>query len=321
MRGARPFAALEQSVLDAFAAIAPGPIAIACSGGPDSVALLAAASAVARPAGRTLVALHVNHSLRATADRDEGVALAAAVHLGVIFKSVRLEPGASDEAALRERRYPALVAMALEAAAVAIATAHTLEDQVETVLLALVRGAGLRGIAGMPERRPLAEGLELLRPLLEHGHAELRAYCHARALPYALDESNQDQRYRRNRLRRLLAQLRDVEPSAEGAIVRLARLAREEDNWLDDQAAQALARLAAQEGRLEGSLRHLPRPLLRRVLRLWLGERDIAFEHVDRLAGAVAEGRSGRFFIRKGEEVRIHDGLLERCKSDDGERA
>src|SRR5579872_141363 len=320
MRGAKPFSELEQCVLDAFSGVPAGSIAVACSGGPDSVALVGVAAATAQASGRRLAVFHVNHAVRALADRDEAVAMAVAARAALPFRSIVLEAGGSDEATLRERRYEALAAMAREAGCAAVATAHTLEDQVETVLLALVRGTGLRGLAGMPDRRTLADGVELVRPLLDRSHKELRAYCHAHALPYALDESNEDVRYRRNRLRRLLADLRAVEPTADEAIARLARLAREEDAFLDERAAEALTLLRVEEGRLEGRVRDLPRPLVRRVLRLWLGGQDLAFGHLDRLAEAVIEGRRGRFFVRKGEEVVIHSGFLERRSNADGEK-
>ncbi|TAM92282.1 tRNA lysidine(34) synthetase TilS [bacterium] len=319
MRGAKPFGELEQQVSDALAEAPAGGIALACSGGPDSVALVALAAVAARAADRPLVVLHVNHALRSTADRDEGVALGVASRLGLPFQSALLKAEADDEATLRAGRYDALVTMARTWNSASIATAHTLEDQVETVLLALVRGTGLRGLAGMPARRALSGDLELLRPLLERGHAELRSYCHAHGLPYALDESNADARYRRNRLRALLNDLRAVEPSADQAIVRLARLAREENAYLDAHAAEALGHLAAEEGRLVGRIGELPRPLVRRVLRLWLGGRDLAFEHLDRLAEAAVEGRRGRFYVRKREEVVIRPGILERHIIADGE--
>jgi len=319
LRGNRPFADLEQHVLSALESSAPGGVAVACSGGPDSVALLAAAAAVARAAGRDVAALHVNHGVRPAADRDEGVAMAAATHAGAPFHSVLLEPGGpADEAGLRALRYEALTAMARAAGCGTVATAHTLEDQVETVLLAVVRGTGLRGLSGMPGRRPLGANVELIRPVLERRRGELRAYCHARALPYAIDESNEEPRYRRNRLRRLLAELRAVEPSADEAISRLARLAREEDDWLDRQAAEALASSLIEGARLSGGIRTLARPLVRRVLRLWLGGRDLAYEPLDRLADAVMEGRRGRYFVRKGEEVVIREGVLERRAHGDG---
>ena len=319
MRGANPFGELEQHVADALAEAPAGGLALACSGGPDSVALAALAAAAARTLDRRLVVLHVNHALRSSADRDEGVALGVASRMGLPFQSALLSGEADDEAALRAARYDALAAMARTWGCTAIATAHTLEDQVETVLLALVRGTGLRGLAGMPARRALDGDLTLLRPLLERRHGELRAYCHAHGLPYALDESNADARYRRNRLRALLHDLRAVEPAADQAIARLARLAREENAFLDERAAEALGHLVAEEGRLEGRIGELPRPLVRRVLRLWLGGRDLAFEHLDRLAEAAVEGRFGRFFVRKGEEVVIRSGMLERHTTADGE--
>lgn len=197
---------------------------IACSGGPDSVAL---ASIVARLAERgrcAAVLAHVNHGRRASAGQDECVALSVGERLGLPVVVARPAVGRDDEAALRDARYAALAGIAADAGAPLVLTAHTAEDQTETVLLALFRGTGLAGLAGIPERRRLADGVELIRPLLRVGRRELALELRAAALPYALDPTNEDLRYRRNALRPHLAALRRDFPHLDRAVARCAAI-------------------------------------------------------------------------------------------------
>ena len=114
---------------------------------------------------------------------------------------MRLAPGDRNEALLREARYASLLECARRAGSTVVATAHHAEDQSETVLLALFRGTGPDGIAGMRVRRELAEGIDLARPLLAVPSDVLRQACHVRALPYAVDPTNADLGRRRNAVR------------------------------------------------------------------------------------------------------------------------
>jgi tRNA(Ile)-lysidine synthase len=209
---------------------------VACSGGPDSVALAALLDRLARRAGVELMLAHVNHGLRPSAGQDECVVLSVAARLGRPVRVARPSPGRDDEASLREARYAALTELASELGAVAVATAHTAEDQTETVLLALFRGAGPDGLAGMPVRRPLGPGIELVRPLLRVTHAELATELRRSGLPYALDPSNAQTRYRRNALRVSLEALRAEFPGLDRAVARCAEIVR------DDLAGTARAR-------------------------------------------------------------------------------
>jgi tRNA(Ile)-lysidine synthase len=160
-----------------------------------------------------------------------------------------------DEATLRAARYDALAALAREADATLVATAHTAEDQTETVLLALFRGTGLDGLAGMPPRRALAEGIELVRPLLRATHAELATELRRAGLPYALDPTNAGARYRRNALRVPLDALRAEFPQLDRAVARAAEIARDELAGTD----RARARRALRERlRAEDALRDVP---------------------------------------------------------------
>ena len=228
MRGARPERALDAVVRDVVRWGPGDRVLVACSGGPDSVALAALLDRLGREDGFEVVFGHVNHGVRAGAAQDECVVLSVAARLGRPVRIAYERGLRDDEATLRDARYAALARLAAEAAAAAVATGHTAEDQTETVLLALFRGTGLRGLAGMPPRRPLAPGVELVRPLLRVTHAELATELRRSGLPYALDPTNAALRYRRNALRGLLGGLRAEFPHLDRAVARCAEIVRDE---------------------------------------------------------------------------------------------
>jgi len=228
MRGARPERALDAVVRGVLRFERGVPICIACSGGPDSVALVAIADRLARPAGAEVVLAHVNHGVRASAAQDECVTLSVGARLGRRVLIARPQLDRDDEATLRDARYTALVALARAAGAAVVATAHTAEDQTETVLLALFRGTGLGGLAGIPQRRALAAQVELVRPVLRVTHAELATELRRSGLPYALDPTNAEQRYRRNALREPLDRLRAEFPHLDRAVARCAGIVAEQ---------------------------------------------------------------------------------------------
>jgi tRNA(Ile)-lysidine synthetase-like protein len=284
MRRARPGAALETLVAENVGVSAGETLLAAVSGGPDSVALAALLADVARRADARVVLGHVNHGLRPTSWQDEAVVLALGAALHVRVVAVSLPEGPSDEARLREERYAALVGMARDLNAARIFTAHHVRDQAETVLLALFRGTGPAGLAGMPPVRTLAEGIVLQRPLLGVEPADLAAYRAARHLPYALDPSNADLGYRRNAVRAALEDLRSAFPHLDAAVARCASIAR------DERAGEPRAAARAE---------------LRAALEASVGTRDISFERLDAAARALERGDRGRHFLRRGVELHI----------------
>lgn len=289
MRGTHPERALEQT-LERGGVIRKGErILIACSGGSDSVGLAAALAALARPMELQLALAHVNHGVRHSAWQDEAVALRVAAALGIHARVVALQPGKRDEATLRDARYEALTALARETGATAIATGHNAGDQTETVLMALFRGTGPQGLAGMPPRRPLAEGVDLIRPLLRLEREEIRAYAQTAGLPYAVDPTNADLTLRRNAVREALAALRPLFPGMDGAVSRAAEVVASE-------------------------LAETPEAALRRQVRATLREhqaiRGVDFEHIEAAVRALERGRSGRFSMGPGVEVTIENGRL-----------
>jgi tRNA(Ile)-lysidine synthase len=225
---------------------AGSPVTCAVSGGADSLAMLV----LAVHAGCVVTAVHVDHGLRPGSAGEAEVVRAAAERFGAGFRAERVTvaPGPNLEARARAARYAALPADVL--------TGHTADDQAETVLLNLVRGAGLDGLAGMaPARRPLRR----LR------RRETVALCHALGLDPVADPTNDDPAFRRNRVRRDLLPLldaiadRDVVP----VVARQADLARDDVALLDELAAA----LDPTDAR---ALAAAPTPLARRAVRAWL---------------------------------------------------
>jgi len=236
---------------------------LACSGGPDSVALASVLDRVAREDGFDVHVAHINHGLRESAWQDECVVLSVAARLGRLVTTQTVAPDGDDEAALRDVRYAALTAIAQSKSANTIATAHTAEDQTETVLLALFRGTGLDGLAGIAPSRPLAGDVRLVRPFLRATHAELMAELRRCALPYAIDPSNAALRYRRNALRAALGGLRDEFPQLDRAVARCAQIVRDE---LSDPERAIARRELRERLRAHGDLRDIPFERIEAVL-------------------------------------------------------
>jgi tRNA(Ile)-lysidine synthase len=181
------------AALRACASGSAGPVILACSGGADSTFL---AAAWAQTSGLPpAVAVIVDHGHRAGSAADAEKARALLKFLGLRAEVVRADPPAppgANEDSLREVRYTALTAAARRHAAAKILTAHTADDLAETVLLRIFRGTGLRGLAGIPTRRELAPGIELLRPFLALRRAALRAALAARGIAWVADPTNAD---------------------------------------------------------------------------------------------------------------------------------
>lgn len=258
-------------------------VTCAVSGGADSTAMLALAVA----AGCEVTAVHVDHRLR-PGSADEAVVVArTATHLGAAFRSVTVHVGDGPnlEARARAARYAALPSDVL--------TGHTADDQAETVLVNLLRGAGLNGLAGM---RPGTR-----RPLLGLRRADTVALCEALRLEVVCDPSNLDPRHLRNRVRHellpLMAELSRRDPVP--VLVRQAGLARDDADFLD---AAALA-LDPTDAR---ALAAAPPVLARRAVRCWLsGEHPPDAATVERVM-AVARGEALGTDIGAGRRVTRH---------------
>jgi tRNA(Ile)-lysidine synthase len=289
LRGTRPERAIEQAVERDGVIRSGDRILVACSGGSDSVGTAAILRAVSRPLELQITLAYVNHGLRESAWQDEAVVLRAGAALGIPVKTLALHPERADEATLRDARYEVLVKTARECGANVIATGHNAEDQTETVLLALFRGTGPQGLAGMPARRELSPAVDLARPLMRFPREEIRAYVQAAGLPYAVDPTNASLMLRRNAVREALAALRPLFPGLDAAVARAAHV-------VADELGQA------------------PQAALRRQVRETLGRhgalRGVDFRHVEEAVRALERGASGRFFMGAGVEVAIENGEL-----------
>ncbi|MBT2295437.1 tRNA lysidine(34) synthetase TilS [Pseudomonas fluorescens] len=216
---------------------------IAFSGGLDSTVLLHLLASLSKTQTLPpLRALHVHHGLQAVADAwpDHCHVVCKALGVPLEVMSVQVPPGASLERAAREARYGAFAAV-LHNNEVLLTGQHR-DDQAETLLFRLLRGAGVRGLSAMPRQRPLGQG-HLLRPLLDVSRAELEAYATQQGLSWVEDPSNDDHRYARNFLRqRVFPVLTEQWPQASATLARSAAHLSEAQGLLDDLARIDLER-------------------------------------------------------------------------------
>ncbi|MBV8498430.1 MAG: tRNA lysidine(34) synthetase TilS [Candidatus Eremiobacteraeota bacterium] len=289
MRGAHPERDVERALVQSGVLPHGERLLIACSGGPDSVALTGALQAVAKHLALTLFAAFIDHGVRESARQDECVALALAARYEIPLETIALSASGADEQRLRAARYRALCAAAKRRACEAVVTAHHAEDQSETVVLALLRGTGPGGLRGMPRRRRIARRVDLVRPLIGVPSETLRAYCHAKALPYAVDPTNAHLGVRRNAVREALATLRPLFPELDRAVARAAQLVA------DEQDASPRAGL---------------RNSIRERLAAEEGLRDVDFTHVEAAVRALELGGSGTFHMKPGIVLRIERGSI-----------
>ena len=219
-------------------------VLVAVSGGADSVALVRGLAAIKQPGGGKLVVAHFNHRLRGeAADADERFVVELAEQLGFAHEIGRADALLSAEEDSRRLRYEFLKTAAERVAARYVVTAHTADDQAETILHRILRGTGIAGLAGMRRARPLTEDIALLRPLLMFRRAELRQYLADIGQSFREDATNVDPRYTRNRLRNELLPLleRDYNPVVVDALLRLGTLAGEAQEVLAAQVAKMLS--------------------------------------------------------------------------------
>jgi len=267
-------AAPAQGLSDALSDFSPGlPLAVALSGGADSVALLVAC---AEKWPGQVHAIHIHHGLQTAADDFERhcVALCAQLNVPLIVQRVdaRHASGESPEDAARKARYKAFSAAAKEGyvqgAIKDIAIAQHADDQVETILLALSRGAGLPGLAAMPQRWE-RDGITYHRPLLAVPGAQLRAWLVERGISWVEDPTNSDERFTRNRIRaRLLPALDEAFPQFRETFARSARHAAQAQALLLEVAQQDLAAVGSPPA--IKALQALSEPRQANVLRHWL---------------------------------------------------
>jgi tRNA(Ile)-lysidine synthase len=320
----RVLAAFKKAVLDGRLIVPGDRVLAAVSGGPDSVALAALLLKLREEMPLEIRLAHFNHRLRDEAGEDERFVgdLARRWVLPLTAESADVRAFAARkkfnlEEAARDLRYAFLRRAASAVGATKIATGHTMTDQAETVLMRLMRGTGLSGLAGIA---PVVAGAPcpIIRPLLGISGPDLRAWIEAEGLPFREDASNRDRRFLRNRIRaELLPELeRRYEPRVVAHLARLAAIAREDDELLGGFVRELADEFILRKGReISLDLKTLPLllpALARRVAREFLREiagdlRDVSYEDVGSLL-ALGEGRE--FALRKGLVLRRELGRV-----------
>jgi tRNA(Ile)-lysidine synthase len=284
-------------------------VGVAVSGGPDSVLLLHFLKLLAREVGLPLAAVHFNHHLRgAESDGDEAFVRGLAEALELDFLSsgadvarVARERRRNLEAVARELRYRFFFSLVDQGRLDRVATAHTANDQAETVLLRLLRGTGTRGLGGI---YPVLEG-KVVRPFLSLTRAEVMQEIAARQLEYCVDSSNLNPRLQRNKVRGELLPLLEKEfnPAIIPLLKQLADNARDDEAFLERQARERAQPWRVRKGSEERiavrPLREFPPALARRVLRQMLESmrgslRGLTHAHVDALLRFAIEAQSGK---------------------------
>ena len=314
--------------------LAPGDaVLVGVSGGPDSVALLHFLHEIGPSLRLSLEVAHVDHGIRGDESRDDAEFVRSiAAGLSLPFHLTRLEPALSGpdrgpgnlEALARERRYRFFAKVAAERGIARVAVGHNRDDQVETMLMWLLRGCGPEGLRGMPAVRSLArdvagaEEVVLIRPLLEISREDILAFLASRGLGHREDRTNRDTGYLRNWIRlNLLPALRErSEGGLEERLARLGVMLRSDNALLDRWVAEVYPRVARGDALDRAALLGLEPEIRPRLVRSWLKHglgtlRRIGFAHVDAVLGAVTGDRPhGRVSLPAGwTVVREYDSV------------
>ena len=297
-------------------------VVVGVSGGPDSLALLHALHRLAPERGWQIHAAYLNHGLREEAEAEAHFVaeLAAAWDLGCTIEradvqAIARQPGVSIEEAARQARYEFLGQTAKRLGASVVAVGHHADDQVETILMHLLRGSGLAGLRGMPPAAALAglrltalpspglrealAGIQLIRPLLTFSREEILAHCQEQGLEPRWDLSNLDTTFFRNRLRHeIIPRLKAINPNLTTTLTRTAFVLQGDYEVLDAHRRalwRELARVEPGRVRLElapfrALLRGDQRALLRRAIAVLRPDhRNISWEHTERVLDLLAE--------------------------------
>lgn len=248
-------------------------VAVACSGGADSIALLHALVGVSQELEITVSAVHFNHLIRGVeADRDEEFVRNFCTKYGIEFFSSKgdvplyaKQNGMSLELAARKLRYEFFETLPED---MLIATAHTASDNLETVILNLVRGTGVDGLCGIPPKRG-----RFIRPILDCTREEIEDYCNKNNLSFVTDSTNLSDEYTRNKIRHLIVpKLKQINPAAEAAVLRCCKNLREESALIKEIAENYFVG-AYNGGKLNLSgFEELSLAVAKRVLRIYCNE-------------------------------------------------
>ncbi|MGI9025496.1 MAG: tRNA lysidine(34) synthetase TilS, partial [Burkholderiaceae bacterium] len=311
----------------------PTRVAIAYSGGADSTALLYAASLLRQRGVIDVVALHIHHGLMGAADAWLAHCRGQAVAWGLTFDSERVAVnprGGSIESEARRLRYAALARLCWKHRCTILMTAHHADDQAETVLVNLARGAGIGGLAATARSRKLDEVL-LLRPLLDVAAATIRSYVDAHDLSHIEDPSNHDRRYTRNAIRHeVMPALRRIAPTIATRLAQTAAHASTMQSLLDEIGIEDLQRSAdGDDGRADAALdaatgesgldvdrlRALSDARAANALRIWLARRGMRAptaaalkQMLDQLRHAAPDAQIA--LIHERQTLRLYQGRV-----------
>ena len=293
-------------------------LGIAVSGGPDSLALFLLAAA-ARP--DRVEAVTIDHGLRAESAGEAAMVAGHCEKIGVLHWTLNADwpepPTANIQAAARAMRYRLLNEWAIERGLEAVATAHHADDQAETLLMRLARGAGVGGLGGSRRRRPLSEQVTLIRPLLGWRKAELCALVAQAGLAAIDDPSNRDPRHDRSRFRQILAQSNWADPARLAASASAIRDADEALDW-------ALTPLIGSRIKPDGDALlieplDLPREMKRRLLLAAFAELAAPAPRGPELIRAMESLEAGQTVTLSG--LKLEGGVRWRLSPESGRRS
>jgi len=330
------FSQQVQSVIEAHGLLSKGShVLVGVSGGADSVALLQLLVSLAESFDLSISVAHLNHGIRPEAAEDAAFVKALCKDLGVPFYTEEVDvpaqaeaTGASLEMAARDARYAFFSRTVAKCGADAVATAHTRDDQAETVLLKLCRGAGTAGLRGVA-RKTVMHGVRVIRPLLDVSREEVVGFLNERELAWREDATNTDTRMKRNFVRHEVLPLLEsgLNPRVKEALSRTAELLGEEEALLTALAKQALKGVQDEAGELRlNPLCALEPALRRRVLQAWLirmgvPKGDVCFDLVERL-DAMSKSTDGSQLVelapgcnvqREYDRLRVTHGATDTC--------
>lgn len=305
-------------MIDKFAMFAGGEtVLVGLSGGPDSVCLLSVLSGLRDKYGLVLHAVYVDHNLRPEETPNEiefCKDFCSKIGVNFLVKTVDVlsrakSLGLNKQEVARELRYRAFEQAAFEVGADKIAIAHNADDQIETICMRLLRGAGPAGLSGMPERRG-----KVIRPLLGIERADIESFLSAGSIPFVVDSSNRGMEYFRNRIRRVLVPvMKELNPSLAATMARTASILEEEERYFGLVVTKALMKMISRKtnNRIElflAPMESMDTVILRRVLRRAIEETDslrgIHFNHVEDIISLVRSGSSGdRLYLPRAIRV------------------
>ncbi len=323
-----------KTTVEKYRLLKPGDKVLAgVSGGPDSLALLTALVSLRKDFGVALSAAYVDHGLRLAAARREAALVREAgrrfgIPVVVLKAPVRRKGGESLESAARDARYRALLGLAVKKGANLLALGHSQDDQAETVLMWLLRGAGTTGLAGIPPVRRVSfpsngkgksRNLKIIRPFIQVSRKEITAFLRAHKMKPLLDISNRSDHFLRNRIRRELLPLLEkrYSPEVRRHLAQLAEILRSDVEWMEGQAARLVkktVRMTLSGARVNRErLKSEPTSLRRCVLRQVVGKMQgnchgFAFRHWELLDQMLLNGRGKAADLPHGFRVEFSDG-------------